>query len=146
MIRILLAEDEEAMRTYQARALENAGYEVVSLGRMKTRRFQWGTVKAVGNLKPFFLPGSSPVSRSSVGASGGGVSMAKIASDGRGPLGGAREGRRRSGGGARAGRHPAQRRVVLIVAYQRRRCSPNPATARIRSAKWGFPDGAGGSR
>jgi len=30
MIRILLAEDEEAMRTYLARALENAGYEVVS--------------------------------------------------------------------------------------------------------------------
>lgn len=27
MIRILLAEDEEAMRTYLSRALENAGYE-----------------------------------------------------------------------------------------------------------------------
>jgi two-component system cell cycle response regulator CpdR len=33
MIRILLAEDEEAMRTYLARALENAGYEVVSVDR-----------------------------------------------------------------------------------------------------------------
>ena len=32
MIRILLAEDEEAMRTYLARALENAGYEVVTAG------------------------------------------------------------------------------------------------------------------
>jgi two-component system, cell cycle response regulator CpdR len=32
-IRILLAEDEEAMRTYLARALENAGYEVVAVGR-----------------------------------------------------------------------------------------------------------------
>ena len=32
MIRILLAEDEEAMRTYLARALENAGYEVVAVG------------------------------------------------------------------------------------------------------------------
>lgn len=31
MIRILLAEDDEAMRTYLARALENAGYEVVSV-------------------------------------------------------------------------------------------------------------------
>ena len=31
MIRILLAEDEEAMRTYLSRALENAGYEVVSV-------------------------------------------------------------------------------------------------------------------
>ena len=31
-IRILLAEDEEAMRTYLARALENAGYEVVAVG------------------------------------------------------------------------------------------------------------------
>jgi two-component system cell cycle response regulator CpdR len=31
MIRILLAEDEEAMRTYLARALENAGYEVVAV-------------------------------------------------------------------------------------------------------------------
>ncbi|MCW1430057.1 cell cycle two-component system response regulator CpdR [Novosphingobium sp. JCM 18896] len=33
MIRILLAEDEEAMRVYLARALENAGYEVVAVGR-----------------------------------------------------------------------------------------------------------------
>ena len=32
MIRILLAEDEEAMRTYLTRALENAGYEVVAVG------------------------------------------------------------------------------------------------------------------
>lgn len=31
--RILLAEDEEAMRTYLARALENAGYEVASVDR-----------------------------------------------------------------------------------------------------------------
>ena len=33
MIRILLAEDEEAMRTYLARALTNAGYDVVSVDR-----------------------------------------------------------------------------------------------------------------
>ena len=33
MIRILLAEDEPAMRTYLARALENAGYEVVAVDR-----------------------------------------------------------------------------------------------------------------
>ena len=33
MIRILLAEDEEAMRTYLARALQNAGYDVVAVGR-----------------------------------------------------------------------------------------------------------------
>ena len=33
MIRILLAEDEEAMRTYLARALQNAGYDVVSVDR-----------------------------------------------------------------------------------------------------------------
>jgi len=33
MIRILLAEDEEALRTYLARALQNAGYEVVSVDR-----------------------------------------------------------------------------------------------------------------
>jgi two-component system cell cycle response regulator CpdR len=33
MIRILLAEDEEAMRTYLARALEKAGYEVVAVDR-----------------------------------------------------------------------------------------------------------------
>ena len=33
MIRILLAEDEEALRTYLARALENAGYEVVAVDR-----------------------------------------------------------------------------------------------------------------
>ncbi|MDA0818948.1 MAG: response regulator [Proteobacteria bacterium] len=32
-LRILLAEDEDAMRTYLARALENAGYEVVSVDR-----------------------------------------------------------------------------------------------------------------
>ena len=33
MFRILLAEDEEAMRTYLHRALENAGYEVVAVDR-----------------------------------------------------------------------------------------------------------------
>ena len=33
MIQILLAEDEAAMRTYLARALENAGYEVVAVDR-----------------------------------------------------------------------------------------------------------------
>ncbi|GGN47192.1 response regulator [Novosphingobium indicum] len=33
MIRILLAEDDQAMRTYLARALENAGYDVVSVDR-----------------------------------------------------------------------------------------------------------------
>ncbi len=33
MIRILLAEDEEAMRNYLARALENAGYQVVAVDR-----------------------------------------------------------------------------------------------------------------
>lgn len=33
MIRILLAEDEDAMRTYLGRALENAGYEVVAVDR-----------------------------------------------------------------------------------------------------------------
>ena len=32
-LRILLAEDEEAMRTYLGRALEKAGYEVVSVDR-----------------------------------------------------------------------------------------------------------------
>lgn len=32
MIRILLAEDDEAMRVYLARALERAGYEVLSVG------------------------------------------------------------------------------------------------------------------
>ena len=32
-IRILLAEDEDAMRTYLARALENAGYDVVAVDR-----------------------------------------------------------------------------------------------------------------
>ena len=32
-LRILLAEDEEAMRSYLARALENAGYEVVTVDR-----------------------------------------------------------------------------------------------------------------
>lgn len=31
--RILLAEDDDAMRSYIARALENAGYEVVSVDR-----------------------------------------------------------------------------------------------------------------
>ena len=31
--RILLAEDEEAMRTYLAKALENAGYEVTAVDR-----------------------------------------------------------------------------------------------------------------
>lgn len=36
MIRILLAEDEDAMRTYLARALENAGYEVVAVDRGTT--------------------------------------------------------------------------------------------------------------
>lgn len=33
MRRILLAEDEEAMRTYLARALKNAGYDVVAVDR-----------------------------------------------------------------------------------------------------------------
>lgn len=33
MIRILLAEDEDAMRTYLARALQNAGYEVAAVDR-----------------------------------------------------------------------------------------------------------------
>jgi two-component system cell cycle response regulator CpdR len=33
MIRILLAEDDEAMRTYLARALQNAGYEVSAVDR-----------------------------------------------------------------------------------------------------------------
>jgi two-component system cell cycle response regulator CpdR len=33
MTRILLAEDEQAMRTYLARALENAGYKVVAVDR-----------------------------------------------------------------------------------------------------------------
>jgi two-component system cell cycle response regulator CpdR len=33
MIRILLAEDDQAMRTYLARALQNAGYEVVAVDR-----------------------------------------------------------------------------------------------------------------
>ena len=33
MIRILLAEDDEAMRTYLARALQNAGYAVDSVDR-----------------------------------------------------------------------------------------------------------------
>ena len=32
MIRILLAEDEEAMRCYLERALQNAGYDVVAVG------------------------------------------------------------------------------------------------------------------
>ena len=33
MIRILLAEDDDAMRTYLARALENAGYDVTAVDR-----------------------------------------------------------------------------------------------------------------
>jgi two-component system, cell cycle response regulator CpdR len=33
MISILLAEDDEALRVYLARALENAGYEVVAVDR-----------------------------------------------------------------------------------------------------------------
>ena len=33
MIRILLAEDDQAMRTYLSRALENAGYDVTSVDR-----------------------------------------------------------------------------------------------------------------
>lgn len=33
MIRILLAEDDEAMRVYLARALENAGFDVTSVDR-----------------------------------------------------------------------------------------------------------------
>ena len=33
MIRILLAEDEQAMREYLARALEKSGYEVVAVDR-----------------------------------------------------------------------------------------------------------------
>jgi len=33
MIRILLAEDDEAMRTYLSRALQNAGYDVRSVDR-----------------------------------------------------------------------------------------------------------------
>jgi two-component system cell cycle response regulator CpdR len=33
MIRILLAEDDEAMRTYLARALEQAGYEIDAVDR-----------------------------------------------------------------------------------------------------------------
>lgn len=33
MIRILLAEDEEAMRVYLTRALQNAGYDVVAVDR-----------------------------------------------------------------------------------------------------------------
>ena len=33
MIRILLAEDDEAMRTYLGRALQNAGFAVVSVDR-----------------------------------------------------------------------------------------------------------------
>ncbi|AKH41240.1 two-component system cell cycle response regulator CpdR [Altererythrobacter atlanticus] len=33
MIRILLAEDDDAMRTYLARALEKAGYSVVAVDR-----------------------------------------------------------------------------------------------------------------
>jgi len=33
MIRILLAEDDEAMRAYLSRALENAGYDVAAVDR-----------------------------------------------------------------------------------------------------------------
>ncbi len=33
MIRILLAEDDQAMRTYLSRALQNAGYDVVAVDR-----------------------------------------------------------------------------------------------------------------
>ncbi len=33
MIRILLAEDDEAMRLYLARALENAGFDVIAVDR-----------------------------------------------------------------------------------------------------------------
>jgi two-component system cell cycle response regulator CpdR len=33
MIRILLAEDDEAMRAYLTRALENAGYQVIAVDR-----------------------------------------------------------------------------------------------------------------
>ena len=33
MIRILLAEDDQAMRTYLARALQNAGYNVTDVDR-----------------------------------------------------------------------------------------------------------------
>ena len=33
MIRILVAEDDEAMRAYLARALQNAGYDVVAVDR-----------------------------------------------------------------------------------------------------------------
>ena len=33
MIRILLAEDDDSMRTYLARALENAGYQIVAVDR-----------------------------------------------------------------------------------------------------------------
>lgn len=33
MIRILLAEDDQAMRTYLARALENAGYAITAVDR-----------------------------------------------------------------------------------------------------------------
>ena len=33
MIRILLAEDDEAMRTYLSRALQNAGYDVSAVDR-----------------------------------------------------------------------------------------------------------------
>ena len=36
MIRILLAEDDQAMRTYLARALQNAGYHVTDVDRGTT--------------------------------------------------------------------------------------------------------------
>ena len=48
MIRILLAEDEDAMRTYLARALENAGYSVTAVDRgtaavplLEAEHFDW---------------------------------------------------------------------------------------------------------
>ena len=41
MTRILLAEDEEAMRTYLARTLENAGYEVVAVDRGTAAAFRY---------------------------------------------------------------------------------------------------------
>jgi len=46
MIRILLAEDDEAMRAYLSRALENAGFDVIAVDRgtaaiplLETQRF-----------------------------------------------------------------------------------------------------------
>ena len=37
MIRILLAEDDDAMRTYLTRALENAGYSVMAVSAAPKR-------------------------------------------------------------------------------------------------------------